>query len=229
MILTERLKKVAEYVDNSYCLADIGTDHGYVPIFCVKNGRAKCAVASDVNEGPILSAKKNIEKYGLCKKIETRLSNGFENFEKNSFDTAVIAGMGGLLINEIIENGKACFPDSVRLIIQPMIAQSEVRRYLSQNGFVIEDECLAKEDGKIYNIFSCVKGEEKLSEFDIFVGKRLFEKGGNLFFEHMDRKIYTLEKIVSGLKKSKNVSDYLLRRETELGYYIKARKAGDKA
>lgn len=227
MILTERLKKVAEYVKNSRCLADIGTDHGYVPIFCVKNGTAKTAVASDVNTGPLKSAEKNIEKYGLSEKISVRLSNGFENFENGEFDTAVIAGMGGLLINEIVEKGKDKFSDETRLIIQPMIAQSEVRRYLSENGFVIEDESLAREDNKIYNIFLCRKGFEKLSEFDIFVGKRLFEKKGELFKRHMDGKIFTLTKIVEGLKNAENSADELERREAELGYYLKARNECD--
>lgn len=223
MILTERLKKVAEYVKNAECLADIGTDHGYIPIFCVLNNSAKSAVASDVNEGPLKSAEKNIEKYNLSGKISTRLSNGFENFEKGSFDTAVIAGMGGLLINEIIEKGRDKFSADTRIIIQPMIAQSEVRRYLSENGFVIEDESLAREENKIYNIFLCKKGEEKLSEFDIFVGKRLFEKKDPLFAQHMENKIFTLTKIVNGLKMAENGGDELVKREKELGYYIKAR------
>ena len=227
MILTERLKKVAEYVKNSRCLADIGTDHGYVPIFCVKNGTAKTAVASDVNTGPLKSAEKNIEKYGLSEKISVRLSNGFENFENGEFDTAVIAGMGGLLINEIVEKGKNKFSDETRLIIQPMIAQSEVRRYLSENGFVIEDESLACEGNKIYNIFLCRKGFEKLSEFDVFVGKRIFEKKGELFKRHMDGKIFTLTKIVEGLKKAGNGADELEKREAELGYYLKARNECD--
>ncbi len=227
MILTERLKKVAEYVNNARCLADIGTDHGYVPIFCVQNGTAKTAVASDVNTGPLKSAEKNIEKYGLSEKISVRLSNGFENFENGEFDTAVIAGMGGLLINEIVEKGKNKFSNETRLIIQPMIAQSEVRRYLSENGFVIEDESLAREGNKIYNVFLCRKGFEKLSEFDVFVGKRLFEKKDELFKRHMDGKIFTLTKIVEGLKKAGNGAEELEKREAELGYYLKARNECD--
>lgn len=69
MILTERLKKVAEYVKNSRCLADIGTDHGYVPIFCVKNGTAKTAVASDVNTGPLKSAEKTLKNTDCRRKF----------------------------------------------------------------------------------------------------------------------------------------------------------------
>lgn len=223
MILTERLRKVAEYVNNSDCLADIGTDHGYVPIFCVTQGRAKTAVASDISIGPLNIAQKNIEKYLLSDKISTRISNGFENFEKGSFDTAVIAGMGGLLINEILENGKRKFSDKTHIILQPMIAQSEVRRYLSNNGFIIEKENLAKEGNKIYNIFLCKKGVERLSEFDIYVGKRLLEDKNPLFLKYIDGKIRTLEKIINGLKKAENSAYELDMRKKELGYYLKAR------
>lgn len=223
MILTQRLYTIAENINDAECLVDIGTDHGYIPIYCVQNNRVKRAIASDVKMGPVKIADKNIRKYHLEEKISTCLSNGFENIEKNSFDTAVIAGMGGLLINEILQKGNDKISDNTTLILQPMIAVCEVRRYLSENGFTITKECLAKEEDKIYNIIVCKKGNDKLSEFDIYVGKRLFEDKEPLFLQHMDNKIYTVTKIINGLKKSKRCDDEIVQREKELSYYIKAR------
>ncbi len=227
MILPNRLYEIAKNINNSQNLVDIGTDHGYIPIYCVKNNLAKFAVASDVKIGPVKIAQKNIKKYQLEDKIKTLLSNGFENIEKNSFDTAVIAGMGGLLINEILTVGYDKISNSAAVILQPMIAVCEVRRYLCENGFVITKECLAKEEDKIYNIIVCKKGKEQLSEFDIYVGKRLFEDKAPLFKEHMDNKIYTVTKIIDGLKKTKNCEDEILLRQKELSYYVKARNEFD--
>jgi len=136
---------------------------------------------------------------------------------------AVIAGMGGLLINEILDKGKDKISSDATLILQPMLAVNEVRKYLCENGFVITKECLAKEEDKIYNILVCKKGNEVLSEFDIYVGKRLFLDKDELFLKYMDNKIYTVTKIINGLKKSKNLSCEIEKREKELSYYIKAR------
>lgn len=223
MILPQRLLSIAQNINNVENLVDIGTDHAYIPIYCVKTQRAKNAVASDVKEGPVKIASKNIKKYGLEDKILPLISNGFENVEKNSFDMAVIAGMGGLLINEILDKGKDKISSDATLILQPMLAVNEVRKYLCENGFVITKECLAKEEDKIYNILICKKGNEVLSEFDIYVGKRLFLDKDELFLKYMDNKIYTVTKIINGLKKSKNLSCEIAKREKELSYYIKAR------
>lgn len=227
MILPQRLLSIAQNINNVKNLVDIGTDHAYIPIYCVKTQRAENAVASDVKEGPVKIATQNIKKYGLENKISTLISNGFDNVEKNSFDMAVIAGMGGLLINDILEKGKDKISYDATIILQPMLAVCEVRRYLSENGFVITKECLAKEEDKIYNILVCTKGNEALSEFDIYVGKRLFLDKDELFLKYMDNKIYTVTKIINGLKKSTDCDDEIEKRETELSYYIKARDEFD--
>ena len=127
--LSERLQKIADCISTE-TLADIGTDHGYIPIYCVKNGRCTRAIASDINKDPLKAACDNITENGLSEKIETRLSNGLEGLLPNEADTIVIAGMGGFLIRDILINGADKIGDNTVLILQPMVAASELREYL---------------------------------------------------------------------------------------------------
>ena len=105
MILTPRLQLIYDIIPQCNTVADIGTDHGYIPISAVSKGICKYALAMDVNQGPLDAARKNTVKYGVADKVETRLSNGLENLQKGEADVIVIAGMGGPLIGEIIQKG----------------------------------------------------------------------------------------------------------------------------
>ena len=100
--ITERLKKCGAMVEKGSKIADVGTDHAYLPIYLIKEKKATHAIACDLREGPLENAKKNIKKFGLEEKIETRLSNGLENIKENEADEVIIAGMGGILISEIL-------------------------------------------------------------------------------------------------------------------------------
>jgi len=106
-MLSKRLEQVASMVTKGNIIADIGTDHGYVPIYLVEKGICPKAYAMDINQGPIESAIKNIENYGLSEKIQAIKSNGLEKLEPEKADTIIIAGMGGELIVNILENGLA--------------------------------------------------------------------------------------------------------------------------
>ena len=107
MELTPRLKKIAGLLpDKAKTLADIGTDHAYLPVYCLLNGICENAVAMDVNEGPLKRAEENTKKYNLEDKISLRLSDGIQKLKKGEADVIVIAGMGGLLIQKILEDGK---------------------------------------------------------------------------------------------------------------------------
>ena len=107
-----RLKTLAKMVDHNSRVADIGTDHAYLPIELVKNGRVKFAIASDIGQGPLLNAKKDIEEAGLQDSIETRLGNGLETItKKDEIDTVIVAGMGGKNgggICQRVYHGKKC-------------------------------------------------------------------------------------------------------------------------
>lgn len=202
MILTKRLQLIYDIIPKCNTVADIGTDHGYIPISLVTDGICKKALAMDVNKGPLDAAHKNTVKYGVADKIETRLSNGLENLNKGEADVIVIAGMGGPLIGSIIENGTDAITDDTVLILQPMIAQRELREYLYQNGFEITDEYVCREENKFYNIFKAKKGNVTPTVKDIFIGKNLKNNSPDTFTDYMEYKIRVMEKILDGLKKS---------------------------
>ena len=109
MELSKRLQAVANLVSDGLVVADIGTDHGYIPIYLVKNGKCPSALAMDVNEGPILRAKEHVISYGLEDKIQTRLSNGVKALSVGEAECVVVAGMGGALMIRIMEEGTRFF------------------------------------------------------------------------------------------------------------------------
>ena len=222
MRLTNRLMTVASCVDKCDTLVDIGTDHAYIPIYCLENNICNRAIACDINQGPLDIADKNIKNYGLKDRIITRRSNGLENYVKGEAENIIIAGMGGLLINEILISGIDKITDDTMLVLQPMIAVYEVRKFLCDNNFIIVDEKLAKEENKIYNIIKCKKGYECLSEYEMYVGKKLLENNDKLLKEHMEKKIYTISKVICGLEKSFDKEDEILQNKKILSYYKSA-------
>ena len=142
-MITPRLKCIIDHTKGNR-IADIGTDHAYIPIYLVKNDLAEYVIAGDVRQGPVDIAKANVEKHKLSDKIEVRLGSGLSVIEKGEVDTVIIAGMGGQLISEILsadtEKAREC-----NLVLQPMNAQYELRKYLISNGFSITDEDIAIE------------------------------------------------------------------------------------
>ncbi|MBE6674875.1 MAG: SAM-dependent methyltransferase [Ruminococcaceae bacterium] len=149
--LSKRLSTAASYVRSGAFVADIGTDHAYLPIYLVSKGIARGALASDVNEGPILKAKENIVKYGQESRIFTQIANGLEGVDLYSPTDILICGMGGELIARIIEASSYVKNPEIRLILQPMTSVYELREYLSK-GFSTVAENIVCEDGKIYQI-----------------------------------------------------------------------------
>ena len=150
MELSKRLNAVASLVTDGYRLADIGTDHAYIPIFLVSTGKIPAAVAMDVNRGPLLRAEENIRAHGLQDKITTRISDGFAALEENEADAAVIAGMGGPLTIRILKEGKDIVRSLKECILQPQSEIEKVRAFLLEEGFFFLREDMVEEDGKYY-------------------------------------------------------------------------------
>jgi tRNA (adenine22-N1)-methyltransferase len=123
--LTPRLALIASKVRKSTVVCDIGTDHAYLPVYFVNSGISLFAIAADIKVGPLQKAKQTIEKYNAADKVKTILSNGFLEIDKTSFQDAIIAGMGGELIAEIIENAPFLKDGDRTLILQPMTATYE--------------------------------------------------------------------------------------------------------
>ena len=139
MELSKRLEMVAGLVTQER-IADIGTDHGYVPIYLYKQGRIKKAYACDVRKGPLEKCKKNIALYGAEDVIETRLGSGLTPLRPGEAETAIMAGMGGMLIVHILQDSPEVAASLTELVLSPQRDFGAVRKYLHQIGFAIREE-----------------------------------------------------------------------------------------
>ncbi len=204
LCLNPRLLKIARLLPKSRVIADIGTDHAYIPVWAVSNGVSEFAIASDINKGPLDRAAQNVSAFGLSDKISLRLGAGLSTVSVSEADTIVVAGMGGILISNILENAKSTVLSVKTLILQPMTAAKELREYLLENDFCIKEEHLVAEDEKIYNIFVVAIGTppRKYSERELVLGKDLDKTSPELFERHRQNILKKYKKRAEGLKKS---------------------------
>ena len=159
MQLSKRLQAVARLVTPGSRLADVGTDHGYVPIWLFEQGKILSAIAMDLRKGPLERAREHIQMHGLDAHIETRLSDGLDKLLPGEADSIVIAGMGGMLVVKILSQGQKVLSSVKELILQPQSDLDAVREYLHRTGFVIVKEDMIFEDGKYYPMMKAVHGE----------------------------------------------------------------------
>lgn len=150
LMLSKRLKAVADMVTQGNVVCDVGCDHGFVSIYLVKNGISPKVIAMDVNEGPLQAAREHIGEYQLTDYIETRLSDGVAALGIDEADTLICAGMGGRLMIRILEEGKEKVCRMRELILQPQSDLQSMREYLRSQGYLIADENMILEDGKYY-------------------------------------------------------------------------------
>lgn len=150
MELSKRLQTVANAVTPGSRVADVGTDHGYVPIYLVERGLCPGAIAMDVNEGPLARAEEHIRAEGLSDRIQTRKSDGLVALAPEETDAVVIAGMGGALMCRILQDATAFLEAGRELILQPQSEWFKVRRLLSVSGYRIIQEWFLEEEGKYY-------------------------------------------------------------------------------
>ena len=173
MQLSQRLSSVASMVTAGNCLADVGTDHGYVPIYLYERKIIPHAIAMDVNKGPLERAALHIAESGMKEAIETRLSDGLTALKPGEADSVVVAGMGGPLIIRILSAHPEITESLKELILQPQSEISEVRIWLYEQGYEIVEEHMVFEDGKYYPMFKAVKNPEaeKLTNLEYKYGK----------------------------------------------------------
>jgi len=199
--LSRRLQAIADCISGAASMADIGTDHGYLPVALVESKRVATAIAADVNEKPLAKAKKIIRTQGLEAVIETRLGSGLSVLEPGEVEVIVIAGMGGLLIRDCLKADSAVAQKTKQLILQPMNNQSTLRRYLADNGFCIVKEALAREDERVYEVLVVEPGEMAVTdvlEYDL--GYRFNETRHPLLKDLIDRKISLENKILENTR-----------------------------
>ncbi|PBH37405.1 tRNA (adenine(22)-N(1))-methyltransferase [Clostridioides difficile] len=219
MKLTDRLLKIASLVSDGKKIADIGTDHGYIPVYLLKEGKVPFAVLADVNKGPLDNAHKEVIQNNLLDKVDLRLGSGIEILEIGEVEEVIIAGMGGILISELLEAKKEVAHNVEKLILQPMQAQEELRYYLLNNGYEILEEVLVREDFRIYEIIVAkYTGKNTIIEDEIYyeVGIKLLENKDSLFNDFIEKKIKTYSSIVNKLEGKNGEAIDKKRKESEV-------------
>lgn len=210
--LSERLEKIAGFVGPGMRAADIGTDHGYIPIYLIQNGISPYVIASDINTGPLEKMEENLKKHmGDDRKgIIMRHGPGLEVLEPGEADAVVIAGMGGLLIEEILEKDPERTNSVKRFILQPRNAPDKLRKWLLEKGFRITDEVLARESRFVWEIICAEPGfgaEAKKEYFSgnpeqYLAGQHIIRNSDPLLGEFISNKIRIEREIAENAGKS---------------------------
>lgn len=206
MELKGRLKAIAEQIPQCNILSDIGTDHAYIPIYAVTNSICNKSLAADLRPGPLKMASANIIKHGLNDRIETRLGNGLEPIMLDECDTIVIAGMGGVLIRDILSTSMEKAQAAETLLLQPNNAVEALRKWLYESGFEIMNEIIAFDMGKLYCIIKaqwtgkpCVK-----DQFAYLIGEKVFDGNQPYLRRYLLKKLRELDVIIEGRALSVN-------------------------
>lgn len=209
-MLSSRLKAVYNMIENCNCLADIGTDHGYIPIEAIKNKLTNKAIASDIKKGPIEVAKKNIKKYGLLNKIDCRVGPGLSTLKNKEADVIVIAGMGGNLIADIIKNDIEIAKNCESIILQPVQYPEVLRQELEKLNFYLVDENIVKEDNKYYQIIKVKYGNKNSykTNAEYYIGPINIKNNSPILLDYINYKIEHFNKIKNQLDSNIHVKKY---------------------
>ncbi len=202
--LDSRLRLIAAMAAGSRHLADVGTDHGYIPVYLAQTGGAERITASDVRSGPLRAAMASARRYGVGDRISFVLADGLDGVSRD-IDTAVIAGMGGETIAGILERAPWLRESGVRLVLQPQTKTDELIRRLASFGYRLSDAVLAKESGRYYLVICALPGapEKSAAGAEALAPRLLFEKRDPLLNGYLGSLIDKYRKIAAGLERSK--------------------------
>ncbi|MDO4815348.1 MAG: class I SAM-dependent methyltransferase [Bacillota bacterium] len=220
-----RLEKIASLVNEGVGVADVGTDHGYIPVMLRRRGYKGNIVATDINDGPLNKAKISLAEAGFSDSVNLVLCDGLQGCEPDCVDTIIVAGMGGDTITGIIDRAEWTYKPGIKLILQPVTKPEILRYWLVNNDYLITDEYLVKENGTVYQIFCAeIAKPVKYSDAELYVGK--FEKIRNseYFAEHIHNHIKRFKSAVDGLKRAERsgldawleINDIVLNELTEM-------------
>lgn len=201
MTLSKRLKFITQHIKECSSIVDIGTDHGYIPIYAIKNGLCKSAIATDINKEPVKKAKFNIDFEGLSESIKVRLGGGFSPIVKNEAEVCIIAGMGGNLIKNILEADINITEEFKYLILQPAQNPEVLREYLYKNKYKIICEDLCFDDGVYYELFKVKKSKniecEDIDNIYYEISKNLIKSKNPLMYNYLKSKYDKYENIIN--------------------------------
>ena len=176
-IMSNRLELIASLVKDGVGVADVGTDHAYIPIMLRRSGYKGNIIAGDINEYPLEKARQSLENAGLSDSVELVLCDGLSGVDSSKVDTVIVAGMGGDTITGILDRGLYDMPEwasrsDYKLILQPVTKPEILRFWLVNNGFIITSEMQTEENGMLYQIICAQPGESpKYKDAELYTGR----------------------------------------------------------
>lgn len=216
MELSKRLNWIIEKLDKVDVIMDVGTDHGYIPIYLVKNNIASKVIASDINKDPLKKAEINAALDGVSNKIDLRLGAGLVPLKNKEANAVIIAGMGGNLVRDILENDFNKVKNLEYLILQPAQNPEVLRKYLYNSDYEIIDEDICLDEGKYYEIFKVkYKKGDYITLEDIFyeISPAILNKKSPIFKSYIENKIDKNEKVIGFIKDN---TEHAIERKNEL-------------
>lgn len=213
--LSPRLAAIAALVPPGAKVADVGTDHAYLPVWLLLSGRIQSAVASDVNEGPLQRGRETARTYGVAEKIAFRRCDGLSGIAPQETDTVIIAGMGGDLMARILE--AAPWTHQVQLILQPMSSQEVLRRWLFEHGYAVQRESLAREGKKFYSILTATGGTSvAYTPGEFWAGRQAKGECSPHRLDYLKDLLRRRQRALEGMQRSSAVSPETLAAEEAL-------------
>ncbi len=213
-LIDARLLRASKFIRRGAFLADIGTDHAYLPIYLVLTGKIERALASDIVDGPVEHARASVRKYGVSEKVEVIKSAGLSGVGDREITDIVIAGMGGELIASIIKDAPWVKDEKYNLVLQPMTHPEILRKYLAENGFSVIDEDIVSDmtdqNAKVYQVINARftgKGDEYTAP-ELYFGKLNARRGGEEFCRLCQREAKINQKIINAKENAGQSSEY---------------------
>lgn len=208
--MDKRLLNIAGMIPAGKGFVDVGTDHGYLPVYMLEHGYTGHVIASDINKDPLACAKRNAEKASYEDRIHFILCDGLDDSISDMVDTIVIAGMGGDTICGILDRAEWCMDSRYRLILQPMSKAEILRYWLSYNDFEIVEESPVDDCGTVYQIISAVYGKRcTLNDAELFVGRHELIRRHPLYSSILENNIIKFERLIKGLGHSTESDDII--------------------
>ncbi len=207
MILDTRLRAAADMVPRGSRLADIGSDHAYLPIALCLENKITAALASDINYGPVAAARANIAKNGLTDRIEAMRADGLDYARSFAPDCITVLGMGGELIEAILSRAEWIKNENITLVLQPMTHPEELAFYLAENGFAVIDEIIVCDGGRDDRIYRIIKARydgklRSMSYAEALIGKINLLRGDDVTRRYTDRNIRVIKTRIEGKEKA---------------------------
>ncbi|MBD1371189.1 SAM-dependent methyltransferase [Hazenella sp. IB182357] len=220
-VISDRLKTIASYIPEHKRVADIGGDHALLLMYLAKRHQLQHGIVGELNEGPFQNAKTRVQAFQCDSLIDVRLGNGLSILSPHEVDVVVIAGMGGNLITQILEEGKPSLIGVHTLILQPNISSGLIRKWLVKNGFRIHQETIVKENDILYEIIVAIQetSDEIKPEILYDMGPMLWKERHPLLREKIEYEINSRKRVLNQLEKGKTAQAISRRQQIQNELY----------